>query len=166
MITAQQRGFTLLELMTVMTIASLVMLFALPAYRRWHIHNQITVSVHELITTLNLARSLAVSRGHDIHVCASSDRQRCHDQKNWQDGWIIYQRQSGQDKPDILQAYRGPTNAIQIRGNGQQALKFTANGFAMIGRSFHVTHPQSSYRYIITVASTGRVATRRDIPNQ
>lgn len=149
-----------------MAIASLVILFALPSYHRWHIHNQITVSVHELMTALNLARSQAVSRGHDIHVCASHDQQRCHDQKDWQSGWIIYQQRPGQTRPEILQSYRGPESDIRIQASGKQSLNFTANGFAMIGRSFHVTHLQSHYRHIITVASTGRVTTRRVSQNE
>lgn len=161
MVIFRQRGFTLLELLTAMAIASLVMLFALPAYRRWYIQSQVTASVHDLITALNYARSQAVSRGHYIHVCASQDQRQCYDRKDWQSGWLVYQQQPDQAKPAILQSYRGPGHDIQIRANGDKSLHFTANGFAMIGRSFHISHPESPYRHIVTVASTGRVAARR-----
>jgi len=56
--------------------------------------------INELITSLNLARSLAIKKHRNVTICASRDQTNCNlnvavsivpiaERNNWEEGWII-----------------------------------------------------------------------------
>lgn len=103
-----QRGFTLLELMIVITVLALVLGIGVPAYRDLVLNNRQAAAVNELVTALQLARSEAITRNVAapavVSVCASSNGTGCTG--NWSDGWIVFRDSNGPAAVDVDEVLR------------------------------------------------------------
>ncbi len=84
-----QRGFTLSETLTALAIAGIGLSLAAPGLQSLATRNQGAASVNELVSTLHLARSAAVTRNALVAVCPSADGERC-DGSAWDEGWIAF----------------------------------------------------------------------------
>lgn len=92
---ARQAGFTLVELVTVMTIAVVVLVATLPAFRDVLNNNRITTQVNRLISDVQLARSEAMRRGERVVLCRSGNptagAPRCGGTSGqWTEGWLVF----------------------------------------------------------------------------
>ena len=65
-------GFTLIELMITIAIASILMTLAVPSFSLMINNSKITSATNEFIGSLNLARSEALKRSSDVSVCKSN----------------------------------------------------------------------------------------------
>ncbi|WP_292966998.1 GspH/FimT family pseudopilin [Nitrosomonas sp.] len=84
------KGFTLVELMITISIASILLAVAVPDYQSIMRESRLTTQANELMTSLHYARSEAVKRGIRVTICKSSDSASCTNGSNWQDGWLIF----------------------------------------------------------------------------
>jgi len=85
------RGFTLLELLMTMAIASIVLTVGIPSFTQTIENNQRITLVNQLLHTLNVARSQAITRGLPISACKSADGATCGSSSvKWDDGWIVF----------------------------------------------------------------------------
>lgn len=66
------RGFTLMELMVVLTIAGIVFGLGVPAFRDFTRNNRLTGAANELLITVVSARNEAVRRQTVVSVCPST----------------------------------------------------------------------------------------------
>lgn len=64
----RQSGFTLVELVIVVTLTAILLIMALPAFGDLIISNRITTQANTIMTTLNYARNEAINRGTDIRI--------------------------------------------------------------------------------------------------
>jgi len=103
----KQRGFTLVELMMTLVIASIVMTLAVPSMRDLIQNNRITGQVNEMVTAFNLARMEAIRRGSPVSVCASTDQASCSGANNWATGWIVFTDTNAAGNPRRGHAYPG-----------------------------------------------------------
>ena len=83
-------GFTLLELLTALTIGSIVIVVGVPGFQGVMSNQRLTASTNEMVTTLNLARSEAIKRVTYVTVCKSSNGTGCTAGSAWEDGWIVF----------------------------------------------------------------------------
>ncbi|MGS2742371.1 GspH/FimT family pseudopilin [Halomonas sp. LS-001] len=67
------RGFTLLELLVVIALASLLIMLSLPSFTAFGQRNARTAGVNHLYSTLAFARQLAISEQTNVTVCAAND---------------------------------------------------------------------------------------------
>ncbi len=65
------RGFTLVELLIALTILSIMMLFAIPAFNEFTQQRRMTTNVNSMIAAINYARSEATRRGGLVTVQAN-----------------------------------------------------------------------------------------------
>jgi len=86
----KQRGFTLLELLTTLAIAAVLVTVAIPDLGHLISYNRAVARVNSLIRALNFARFSAISRDRYVTICRSSDGRQCSDSGDWQDGWLIF----------------------------------------------------------------------------
>lgn len=86
----KQRGFTLLELMIVVSIVAITASLAVPSFRETIARNRIVTQNNALITALTLARSEAIKQGSRVSVCASADMTSCSGAGTWETGWIVF----------------------------------------------------------------------------
>jgi len=84
-------GFTLLELMVVVAIAGILLLVGIPSFRSMTTTNEISSKTNDLIMSLKLARSTAITTGHIAYVCSSDDGATCKGQDSfWSKGWLVW----------------------------------------------------------------------------
>jgi len=87
---SKSRGFTLIELFTLLGIVGVAMSLAVPEIRTSIVRSEIVTMTNEMILSLKLARSEAIVRGKDTIVCSSTDSSTCSKADgNWINGWIV-----------------------------------------------------------------------------
>ena len=87
-----QRGFTLLELLVVISVLAILVGIGVPGLRELLLNNRQAGAVNELVAALQLARSEAITRNVAapavVSVCASSNGTACAGA--WSDGWLVF----------------------------------------------------------------------------
>src|ERR1700735_1178000 len=66
-------GITLLEVLTVITIVSILMAIGVPSYQYVTSSNRISGEVNSLLGDLQYARAEAIKEGQTVSVCSSSN---------------------------------------------------------------------------------------------
>lgn len=124
------RGYTLVELLTTVSILSLLLLAA-PAFSKLISENRQQVHTFTLFRLLALARSHAVSYHHPITLCGSNDKIHCA--KDWNSPTIIIFDDSNDNHivdadEKILQQEVMPNSQWYWRGSDRAYLRFRADG--------------------------------------
>ena len=88
--TRRAQGFTLIELMMTLTVLTILIAAAAPAFGNLIQNTESQTSRSTLTTALATARILAVSKTTHIVMCPSSDQQYCGHTTEWQHGWLIF----------------------------------------------------------------------------
>lgn len=65
-------GFTVLELLMTIAIASILMTVAVPSFRTMILNNRMTANVNDVVSALHLARSEAIRRNLKVSLCVSN----------------------------------------------------------------------------------------------
>ena len=90
-----KNGFTLIEMIVTLAIASMLLVIAAPNLRVFLQKNHMAAQVNLLLADLHRARSEAVKRRSQVTVCrlgGSSTLPTCAsgDGKGWEVGWLVY----------------------------------------------------------------------------
>lgn len=85
-----QRGFNVIELMTVVALMALLVTIGVPNFRTLLANNRITSNVNQFSSSLTLARSEAVKANQRVVVCPSTDGAECTADVDWNVGWITF----------------------------------------------------------------------------
>ncbi|NDP48692.1 MAG: prepilin-type N-terminal cleavage/methylation domain-containing protein [Sulfuriferula multivorans] len=90
----EERGFTLVELLVVLTIGSILLSIAIPGYAFLLSGSRLTTVTNDLVSALHLARSEAIKRGTRVTICKTGSPMAvppsCDGAANWQDGWLVF----------------------------------------------------------------------------
>ncbi len=132
---SRQRGFTLQELVVSLAIGSGVTTGATGLYAMVQ-DAKLTAATNEIVTQINLARSEAITRGHETVICASTDGRRCTGggtgEVSWQNGYLVYanlDNDSIQDADEpTLRVHNGHGSGIAVRSNRGGKLTFKPEG--------------------------------------
>lgn len=76
------RGFTMIELLTVMTVLAIMVAIAVPSYRNFIASQRVRAASYEISTSLLLARSEAIKRNAQVTIAPSGGT-------DWTSGWSI-----------------------------------------------------------------------------
>lgn len=80
---SSSRGFTIIELMIVVTVLAVLMAVAAPAMRSFVINQRVKTASFDLYSTLAYARSEAIKRpGGQVRITPTTA-------SNWEDGWTV-----------------------------------------------------------------------------
>ena len=126
-------GFTLIELMTALTILSIVLAMSVPSFREFTRSNRVTATHNDLVTAFTLARSEALKRSTAVTVCASSDGATCTGANDWAVGWIVFVDGTGvagevnSPADVVLQAWAGVSGVTTVGGTTPY-VQYTATG--------------------------------------
>lgn len=86
----RQRGFNILELMTIVVIAGILLVVGVPGLQRMVANNRITSQLNQFSSSLALARSEAVKVNQRVVVCPSLSGTDCSAGVDWDVGWITF----------------------------------------------------------------------------
>lgn len=152
--TKSTEGFTLLELLVVMTIAVILLAAGGPGLREIVANGARREAATNLYVMLNRARSEAIARNREVRVCSRdlvSGTQRCADTLNWTNGMLVYA--PAQPSGLIVLAESPPiSTALELRSAPTAELSFNASG-----------RPTQSSEFVLCVAQRQHNAQARRI---
>ena len=165
-------GFTLLELMTAITILAILLGVAVPAFTETMNTNRLAANTNEMVTALSVARSEASKRGIAVTVCAANAAQdACSGAASWNSGWIVFTDDIGTsgtlDAGDkVLQAFAAPVAGFPVTATTPATLtyiRFLRSGAPDSGppsKTLKLSRPSCTGTNArqITVAITGRIS--------
>ena len=168
--TAFSRGFTLLELIAVIAVASILLGLGVPALGQFQASERGLARMNALATSLALTRSEAIKRNRQAVICKSPDGEYCQRKgASWHDGWIVFvdrdrDRRRGDDEP-IIQ-HQGPGSASQTLTyaafGSKHYVTYRPSGFTRTNGTFTLCdkrYPDSARALILM--KTGRVRSSR-----
>ena len=137
-----QKGFTLLELMTTLGIAAILSSTAVPGMQSFLLNSKQSSAVNQLVSSIHMARNAAVTRNSRVAICASGNGSSCGD-VSWADGWIVFADDdrdqavdAGEDIIAVSEKMENMTiaspqfsSAISYRGDGR-VIAASNGGFA------------------------------------
>ena len=85
----KQKGYTLIELMTTLAVAAVLISVAMPGMHSFRLNSQLTGTANELISAMHLARNTAITTNTRVTLCASSNGDNC-ESVAWDEGWIAF----------------------------------------------------------------------------
>jgi type IV fimbrial biogenesis protein FimT len=90
-------GFTLIELMVTIAVASITLAFAVPAFTQMTVNSRLTTQANDVVAALNLARSEAIKRNTSVSFCRveSETTSTCQDSNRPWRAWIVTTETSG-----------------------------------------------------------------------
>jgi type IV fimbrial biogenesis protein FimT len=134
--TGRQCGYSMVELMSVIGIATILTVLAVPSYRYVTNSNRASAEVNGLVGDLELARSAAIEQGLPVSVCPSEDGKTCAaNSQTWQHGWIVFLDTNGNavmdadDKVLLAQSQFAGSDTL-LSNSGVTAVTFNRDGFA------------------------------------
>lgn len=86
----RSRGISLLETLTVLAVAGVVLTAAVPSFREYLANRDISSTTNLFIGHLNTARSESVKRGVPVALCVSDDAATCSGATAWENGWLMF----------------------------------------------------------------------------
>lgn len=85
----RERGFTIIELMTVMIVVAVLLAVAVPSYSVLVLRTKLKSYANEAVASVYLARSEAIKRNGLMRLCISTDGETCEGSGDWDRGWIV-----------------------------------------------------------------------------
>lgn len=130
----RQRGFTLLELMSSISIAAVLTTTAIPAFNGLVQRNRISTEINTFVSHLHYARSEAVKRGSRVVICRSADGLGCGLTEGWHKGWITFVDTNANREFDagesLLRVETGEENGVEITSGQRRRVVYQSTGFS------------------------------------
>lgn len=137
------RGFTLIELMVVIAVATILLGFGIPSMTALLNSNKLTAASNALLSSMRLARSEAFKRNSRVILCKSFDGASCTTAGGWEQGWIVFHDANDDGEHDATEVVIERGNplppSLRLTGNSTVAryVSFMATGTArMTGGGF------------------------------
>lgn len=128
-----RNGFTLIELMLTVAVGAILTTLAVPSFQGVMENTRLVKANNRMAGALQLARSMAVSRGVPSILCPSHDGRHCVATMQWEDGWLVASDRDGDGQPDGARRHVFPAQpeGIHVRSTpGRLRVHFRPNGSA------------------------------------
>ncbi len=157
-------GFTAIELLVTIVIASILVTLALPNLRVFVQNNRLKTEASEFAAALNYARTEAKSNAATVTVCVSTNGTACTG-ATWKLGWLVWgdaNRNSVLNAAEVIRVRPAPDNGIVLTSTNDPAVTsfaFSADGSIVDELTFSVCDDTRSGEEgrNITVTPVGQV---------
>jgi len=171
------KGFTLIEMMMVLSIAAILLTVAVPSYNTFSQNSKITKQVNLLAASVSAARGEAAKRGGRVVMCQSdsptASNPECGGSSasgTWTNGWIVFVDADGNGDRDtsvgppipepVVGAFQ-TENGVIIKTTAGETLSFNPDGTTTGGAvEYYVCDTRGvNYGKQLDIAGTGRPST-------
>jgi type IV fimbrial biogenesis protein FimT len=166
-------GFTLIETLTVITIAAILLTLGIPMFTYVSNANRMSSEVNGLLGDMLYARSEAIKEGQTVSVCSSANPSAaaptCSGSTAWQSGWIVFSDVNGNGAVgagDTILRIQRPFSASDTfnANNAMSVVTFNREGFALglansILVSLHAVVPNASTTRCLAISIVGQLKT-------
>ena len=157
----------MLELLIVMALAGILMAIAIPDFISFMQNNTRTATVNDLLASMHVARSEAITRNGRVMLCPSTRGTTCDGGTDWEDGWMVfYDVDSSQDYggTDQIILFTEGIDGYDVGSTTFKAgITYRSNGRAMATNTatnsgeFIICGPRgASYGRVIIIPPSGR----------
>ena len=167
----KSKGFSLIELMIVLSIAGIVLMTGVPAFTTTISDNRLSSQAKNIRSSIALARSEAAKRSNfTITLCPTLDGTSCIESASWDSGWIVLVDLDGDrvldpDDGDRVVRHQnklsGDNTLRTIGFDSANFLQFSSDGMPSSSGTFIVCDKRgtsSAKAVIISVAGQTRLA--------
>ncbi len=157
-------GFNLIELMVSLSILLIITAFAAPSFASLISSNRLTTTTNTLLQSLNSARSYAITRHKNVHLCPIDNpgELKCSDDysanASWSAGWLIFSDNDGDaqlsDEQELL-AVVDSAKAANVLFNQRGRLRFFPDGSSRSAGFYLCNKNGTRYKHIYLL-HTGR----------
>jgi len=174
-----KRGFSLMELMVVLAIASALLAIGLPSFKDFLANSRMAETNNALVYSIQLARSASVERLEATGLCVSDkpmeDDASCTTDSTYGNGWLVYVDSDGNglldDGEDILERVDAPAPEFTFTASEtfKDQIYFNDTGATInvagvpITGSIGVDFADGVQVRLISVAANGRVTTKTPV---
>ncbi len=161
-------GFTMVEVMVVLSITAIIVAFATPSFMNIVANNRVVAASNELVTALNLAKSAAVRSGDKTILCKSPVANQCDDTAAWNDGLLLFldSDNNGNVNNDekiikVIPASEDNLN-FAYTGSSPNFIRFNANGRTNTNGHFcfNNSYKQENSRAVV-ITQSGRIRSEK-----
>jgi len=129
------KGYSLIELMITLTLASILLGYAMPSFYQLKLNKYMENERNRLTASLNYARNYAISHQIFVIVCPSTSGNDCDNQSKWYQGWIVFideNRNRKLDTDDVLLRHEDAMKKEIIATSSQyrQKIRYNSMGFS------------------------------------
>lgn len=166
-----QRGFTLAELLVVLTVLGILLGIGIPSFRSLLEQNRATSAANQLQASLQFARSTAIAQGRPVTICVANfatNPVSCNaNSNNWHEGWIVRLDNHPTLTPEerVLREQRplNPSIAIITHPTGVRQWVYSSTGNLLPGQAlenFSITvssNPGAARTICMSLSGSSRV---------
>jgi type IV fimbrial biogenesis protein FimT len=166
---SRSHGFSLLEISITLIIVAIVASFS-ASFAALIARQEISTQTNEVVTSLKLARTVAIVRQTRVTLCQSTSGSKCERGFDWGKGWILFTDNDNNrviDPDDeVIQFHPGLNDRTSLHWRGSLGtnyyLSFLDTGFSNKAGSFWVCNDGRVIKEArrVVLARTGRVRTR------
>jgi len=131
----KNQGFTLIELIIVLSIVGVLSGYALPSFTQLSQNKKMDGVRNDLTVDLQFARNQAVMIQRNIIVCPSVTHNSCANDSNWHKGWIVFvdknsDKEYNQNDELLHVGNATPKGMTVISSNHRKKIRFNGMGFS------------------------------------
>jgi type IV fimbrial biogenesis protein FimT len=167
-------GFTVTELVMVMTIIGIITAIGVPSFKYVTASNRISSEINALLGDMQFARSQAIKQGLTVTVCSSSDGATCNTGgagNVWNTGWIVFLDSNGDGQVNngeqIIRVQPAFNSNDTLTSAGYAAATYNRLGYAPTATGLTVNialHDVSNlpvYTRCLAITASGSVSTEK-----
>lgn len=147
-----ERGFTLIELMTTITVMAVLLMVAVPAFDGVRLSTRLNSYANSLVAASQLARSEAIKRNATVTLCSSANGTTCTSDGKWEAGWIVLSNTT------LIRAQPAAASGYLIRGSATP-LSFDATGLGVNQATLTICRKDptvGTQERVVKISPTGR----------
>jgi type IV fimbrial biogenesis protein FimT len=164
-------GFTVTELVMVMTIIGILAAIGVPSFKYVTASNRISSEINALLGDMQFARSQAIKQGLTVTVCSSSDGATCNAGNVWNTGWIVFLDSNGDQQVNngeqVIRVQPAFNSNDTLTSLGYAAATYNRLGYAPTPNgltnniALHDVNNLSVYTRCLAIAASGSVSTEK-----